>query len=283
MLNKEQYKKLWKDQFSKLKPIVKKEVKMPDYNEYLLRERMFQDYLDIFRGKNTRKEGFEMPYEHPFFGSDGETPILKEKPCIKYIMIGECAAPLNPVIPVLGNCAIPHGDSNNTYFYNILHLGNTPYLNAPRLAFGCPSYRPCPENKIKTLLCLASKGVLLIDLFPFAIPFAPIRRILNGFGITLSYWNDPGNPYNLESRIISINHLLCDKWDLCMVAPNTISEFIVDPINGFPELAIVPPGLHAGNFRDILPDVTRPNDWKKIAVTTAGSPSAHLITLAFDL
>lgn len=279
MLTNIEYDDLWNRHFA---PIVPAGTIMPPYIEYTIRERMFQDYLDIFRGENTRVEGYGMPYPHPFFNPDG-TPKLKTKPCIKYIMIGECAAPLKPIIPALGNCAILHGDNNNTYFYNILHLKNTPYLNAPRLAFGCPDYRPCPENKINTLLCLASKGVLLIDLFPFAIPFSPIRPVLNGIGITLSYWNNPGNPFNLQSRILAISFLLCKNWDLCMIAPNKISEFIVDPINGFPELAIVPPGLHIGNFRDILPDVTRPNDWKKIAVTKAGSPSAHLITLAFDL
>ncbi len=279
MLNENQYNELWNDHFA---PIIPAGTIMPLHIEYAIRERVFQDYLDIFRGENTRVEGYGMPYLHPFFNPDG-TPKLKEKPCIKYIMIGECAASLNPIIPVMGNCIIPNGDINNTYFYNILHLGNTPYLNAPRLAFGCPGYGPCPENKIETLLCLASKGVLLIDLFPFAIPFGPIRPILNGTGITRTYWDNPGNPFNLQARILGINNLLCDKWDLCMVAPNTISEFIIDPINGFPELTIIPHGLHIGNFRDVLPDATRPNDWKKIVVTNAGFPSAHLITVAFDL
>lgn len=284
MLTNVEYEDLWNLHFL---PIVPPATIMPSYNYYVIRENMFEDYLDIFRGRNTRHTRPIVPaggwyYDHPFFNPDGTSKLI-EKPCIKYIMIGECAAPLNPAIPVVNECNIANGDSNNTYFYNILHLKNTPYLNAPRLAFDCPNYRPCPENKIKTLLCLASKGVLLIDLFPFSISYTAIRGILNISGTTSYYWNDPGNPYNLQTRILGINTFLCDQWDLCMLAPNTISEFIVDPINGFPELAIIPPGLHIGNFRDILPNATRPNDWKKIAVTTAGSPSSHLISVAFDL
>ena len=195
MLTNDEYNDLWNDHFA---PIAAGTM-MPLYIEYAIRERMFQDYLDIFRGENTRIDGFGMPYPHPFFESDGKTPILKEKPCIKYIMIGECALPLKPNIPVKRICNIPNGDTNNTYFYNILHLGNTPYLNAPRLAFGCPDYRPCPENKIKTLLCLASKGVLLIDLFPFAINYNNLnienQIILNLFKSKINYINEVLCPY----------------------------------------------------------------------------------------
>ncbi|MFZ4679353.1 MAG: hypothetical protein ACOYLP_04215 [Flavobacterium sp.] len=261
----------------------------PPYADYVIRENMLEDYLDIFRGINTRHIRQIIPvggwyYEHPFFNADG-TFKLKEKPCIKYLMIGEAAPKKN--ISSFNLCV---GDQANTYFYNLIHIGTivglrktpTPWLNAPRITWGCPPFQECPSNKFETLICLASKGVLLLDIFPFSISYnTRIRRNLNHFGITSYFWNNHLNPYNLESRIMSINHLLCDKWDLCMVAPNTISEFIVDPINGFPELSILPPGLHVGNFRDILPDVTRPNDWRKIAVTIGGSPSSHLISVAF--
>ena len=200
MLTNAQYVNLWNVHFL---PIVPAGTVMPPYHEYVIRENMFQDYLDIFRGINTRGNIAIRPeepaiwyYEHPFFNPDG-TSILDAIPCISYIMIGECAAPLNPIIPLVGDCDIPNGDNGNTYFYNILHLKNTPYLNAPRLAFNCPDYRPCPENKIETLSCLANNGVLLIDLFPFAIDY-------NNFNI-----NDHIILGLFNSKISYINELLC--------------------------------------------------------------------------
>ena len=90
MLNEEQYEDLWNDHFA---PIVPAGTIMPPYNDYVIRENMFEDYLDIFRGINTRHIRQIFPvggwyYEHPFFNADG-TCILVNIPCIKYILIGE--------------------------------------------------------------------------------------------------------------------------------------------------------------------------------------------------
>ena len=78
-----------------------------------------------------------------------------------------------------------------------------------------------------------------------------------------------------------ISRLVCEEWDLSMIAPNEISEHIIDPINGFPILSIIPVGIHPINFRDISPNATRATDWRKITVTTAGAPSSTLIKLSF--
>jgi hypothetical protein len=266
MLNENQYNELWNDHFA---PIIPAGTIMPPYIEYAIRERMFQDYLDIFRGENTRVEGYGMPYLHPFFNPDG-TPKLKEKPCIKYIMIGECAAPLNPIIPVLGNCAIPNGDTNNTYFYNILHLGFTQYLNAPRLAFGCPDYGPCPENKIETLLCLASKGVLLIDLFPFAINYnglaIPNPLVLQLFNEKINFINEELCPYLCKDFIkfafigrIPHSMLIIHHFPIINICGNLIN--IAEPTNidfdgwlhrngGVPSL-----GVLVGNWHSLIHDI----------------------------
>ena len=244
--------------------------------------------MDIFRGYSTReREGaIKMPYPHPFFNADG-TPKLAKKPCIKYILVGEAPPRLNP--PIYNNCTPIAGDTNNTYIYDIRHVGQTPWLSAPRIAFGARPYRPCPSNKVECLLDLASQGVLpVLDLFPFAITILPALRVaLLATGIIESFWNNSTptiiNTCNLEDRINSIGNLLCKDWDLSFVAPCKISEFIVNPANGFPPLAIVPPGLHPANFRLLLPDPTRcgGSPFKKVCISTAGFPSANLINLSF--
>jgi hypothetical protein len=263
---------------------------MPNYIGFAISERMLQDYLDIFRGYNTRPDNLAMPYDHPFFDENGN-PLLQETPCIEFILVGEARPPENDAEE--NDCG---GDRANTYFYNKTHIGifktingreyynPSPWLNAPRLNWVCPLFQPCPNNKVHTLLCLASQGVLLLDLFPFPIPYGPIRQPLNDEGVTRSFWDDPANPYSLSNRIIAIQHLLCNNWDLCLIAPPTISAHIVNPINGFLPLAVVPAGSHPINFRNILPDPTRcalANQWRKVAVSSAGFPTSHLINVAF--
>ena len=51
MLTRPQYENLWETHFSRIVPA---SILMPDYCEYLNREHMLEDYLDIFRGINTR-------------------------------------------------------------------------------------------------------------------------------------------------------------------------------------------------------------------------------------
>ena len=279
MMSKKQFDDLWGNSIESLRP----KITIPDYNDYLIREGMLEDYLDIFRGHSTRdREGsIKMPYPHPFFNADG-TPKLVKTPCIKYILVGEAPPRLNTSI--YNNCTPIAGDTNNTYIYDIRHVGQTPWVSAPRIAFGARPYRPCPQNKIECLLDLASKGVLLLDLFSFAIDFTTdIRLSLNAAGITLNFWNNLLNPYNLQERINTLGPLLCNDWDLSFVAPYTISEFIVNPANGFPPLTIVPPGLHPANFRLLMPDPTRcgGSPFKKVCISRAGFPSAHLIRISF--
>ncbi len=288
MLTLEEYNNLWNDHFAGKNGLGVQP--MPPYNEYLEAENMLEDYLDIFRGVNTRNERGngrnEWYYEHPFF--NGDTPKLTEKPCIKYIMIGE-ARPL-PNCFDFNDCLPINGDTSNSYFYNISHINQTPWLNSPRIAWNCPPFKPCPSNKIETLLCLASKGVLLLDLFPFAIRFSTnLRTSLNNNGSTLNFWNNKSNPYNLEDRLRNINNLLCNDWDLCLVAPCKTSCFILS--NGFPILVTATAGLHPTTFYDILIDPTRCvgcndplncNKWRKIAIAQQG-PSAHLLGSCFGL
>ena len=283
MITRTEFEDLWKE-FAKAAP----KCAIPNYDEYQQSENMFEDYLDIFRGVNTRNQrsngNNKWYYEHPFF--NGEKSKLDKRPCIRFILIGEARPPKNE--PVFNKCKPIAGDEKNGYFYDIRHINSRqPWLSAPRINWKCPLFRPCPDNKIETLLCLASKGVLLLDLFPYAISFSTrLRRALNNGGITRAFWDDPSNPYNLKDRIQRIGKLLCNDWDLTMVAPCVVSEFIVNPINLFPTLIIAPIGLHPTTFRIILHDNKRcssincGNKWKKIAIAQQ-APSARLIGLSF--
>lgn len=189
MLTKKQFDDLW-GEFKKALP----KGKNPDYDEYVKSENMFEDYLDIFRGVNTRIERSESSnqewyYEHPFF--NGDKLKLDKKPCIRYVMIGE-AIP-QPNASVINHCG---GDENNTYFYDVTHVKNTRWLSAPYKAFFSSFSKPsCPSHKAAIILDLASKGYVLIDLFPFAITFtSSIRKKLNDLGITNFFYSNYLDP-----------------------------------------------------------------------------------------
>lgn len=279
MITRTEFEDQWNRDFAGLAPLAGEQ--MPSYDQFRISERMLEDYLDIFRGFNSREGDMEMPYPHPFFDENGN-PLLKEKPCVKYILVGE-ARP-KPNVPIYNKCTPTAGDENNSYFYDIRHIKFTPWLNAPRLNWGCPPDTPCPTNKVNTLLCLASNGILLLDLFPYAISYGPVRPLLNGGGVTKSYWDDLGNPYRLSNRITAIQVLLCNDWDLSLVAPCIISGFIINPINAFLAIAAIPAGIHPAQFRTLMPDPTRcplGGDHRKVAVTSAGSPSRNLINISF--
>ncbi len=288
-MTRTQFNDQWNRDFAGLSSLAG--VPMPNYDDFRISERMLEDYLDIFRGFNSREGEIGMPYDHPFFDANGNS-LLGYKPCIKYILIGE-ARP-QQVAPRLNDC---NGDEANTFFYNVNHIGTiinisgreyrnpTPWLNAPRLNWGCPPFQPCPSNKIQTLLCLASKGVLLLDLFLYAISYSTkLRNTLNNNGTTRSFWDNPTNPYSLSNRIAAINGLLCKDWDLSLVAPCIISGHIINPINGFPPIAVIPAGLHPTQFRTLMPDPTRcplGGNYRKVTVSAAGTPTQNLINLSF--
>ena len=195
---------------------------MPSWDEYVIRENQLQDYLDIFRGENNRPERLrngEAPIgtnedwcnDHPFLS------ILNGKagaPKIEYIMIGEAAPPLKPSIPGVLL------DVGNSYFYNINHINSTPYFNAPCSAFGIAG-----GTKLNRLIALAKQGVLLLDLFPFAVGYnTEFRTFLNTSGITRSFWNRVGT----SLRGLGLLH---ENPKLAFIAPATISHFIAEGIN----------------------------------------------------
>ncbi len=143
-----QFTNLWDQYFPPLAGSVP-----PLYQAYLDRENFLEDYLDIFRGRDTRASR-GLPGPHPFHAQLSNSLFVAPK--ITYIMIGE-AAPAESF----------------TFFYNPDHNNHTNWLGAPLEAFGCGGSYPTNRNeKIEALFALAMKGFLLLDLYPFAIDYS---------------------------------------------------------------------------------------------------------------
>ena len=198
---------------------------LPAYNDYVIRENMFEDYLDIFRGRNTRHHR-PMPvggwyYDHPFFNTDG-TSKLKTKPCIKYVLIAEAPPQINPILK---------------YIYKTTIKGGA-YITAPLNAF-CVTKKIINGSQIDRLVALAKEGVLFIDLFPFAIKYDEFRCDLNYYGITLDFFNNLHNVYSIENRINHIREqgLFSDDFNLpyrlntVFIAPPKTSHFLANYVN----------------------------------------------------
>ena len=224
MITRTEFEDLWKE-LAKAAP----GCAIPNYHEYQQSENMFEDYLDIFRGINTRNErssdNNKWYYEHPFF--NGEKSKLDKRPCIKYIMIGE-ARPITKT-QMFNVCG---GDENNTYFYNITHVKQTNWLKEPFLAFYlAPWVKPsCPIDKIDILLQLASQGYILIDLFPFAINYtSTIRKKINRLGLTNYFYKN-----YLDAKLSELCKLKCDNHDkkpiIAFSGPATTHHFLAHQI-----------------------------------------------------
>lgn len=184
---------------------------------------------------------------------------------IKYILVAE---------------APPKG---NTYFYNINHLGNTPYFKTVCKAFNIILTSPLTNIlKSNALLELANQGIILLDLFPFAIPFSTsLRKKLMESGITKDFWD--GSVYSIKTQISALCPYLDFEWDLCLISPPTLSFHIV---GAYDAISITPctNGIHNNTtFKVLLPTQKRGCDHKKVASDTAGNPNAELIKVAFDL
>lgn len=271
MLTNNEFNNLWENYFLN---IFNNTINEQDYIDYVVRENMFEDYLDIFRGKNTRNTRENRPnewyYEHPFFLENGNARVNKNT--IKYILIGE-ACPLNGI----------------NFFYNINEINNRGqvYLRAiynAQYPLDLENFNwnrlNNTDDKINRLIDLAERGVLLIDIFPFSLNYQSVRQILNNLGTTSSFFNNLQNPFNLCYRINNLTPLISNDWDFCFVAPNVISEFIVDTFRDVESCFNI--GNRNGKFSLLLPTNLRRNNWQKVAVDTSGNPNSALISLAFN-
>jgi hypothetical protein len=233
MLTEDQYNSLWKKHFSQFNKL-----EMPSYQEYVEREKLFEEYL-----KHIPSSG------------------------IKYILVGE-AAPFS-----------------GAYFYNYnLPCGLlTPYFNQVAKALEIDyKVKLTKENALNILMQFAHRGVLLLDLFPFALIYSTtLRRQLINRGVLKHFWD--GDDYSIKTQIQRLCKNLDEKWDLCLIAPPIISNHIVE---NFHALDIKP--CNNGNhnqttFEALHPHYLRKSDYKKIGVSSSGYPNATLIKIAFDL
>jgi hypothetical protein len=269
---------------------------IPCHYQYLQREVYFQDYLDLFCCPPGGNETFQrvqinghqtvdipnlppdptgaytvidpatgnlrliVDYDFPYNGQLGKNRK------IQYILIGEAAPkPAAPKMNAKGD------DKANSYFYNTKHINSTSYFSEPVDAFGILG-----NTKTNKLIRLADKGVLLLDLLPYAIKYSTqLRSRLNKRGNTQDFWDNPVNPYSLFSRMSGFIGCLHSGWDLSLMATPTISNYIVEPINGFAPIAIPGnPGVHPVEFRTLRPNVNRyrASDYRK--VTNSNNPGA---------
>ena len=200
---------------------------VPDYNYYVIREHMFQDYLDIFRGADTRAARLSlnpavMPYGHPYAHiisqiRQGEI----NKPCIKYVLIGEAAPPFK--FPRSITAGI---DKKNFFFYSTID-NKSGYFTAPRAAFGI-----LRGNKVDELVQLAQAGVILIDIFPFATSYNLIRPgLIAGGTLYEFFYGAMGTPDSFIARIGALNSFFCNSQffpTAAFIAPPTISHHLTD-------------------------------------------------------
>jgi hypothetical protein len=186
---------------------------------------------------------------------------------VKYILVAE-AAPFS-----------------GAYFYNYnLPCGLlTPYFNQVAKALEIDyKVKLTKENALNILMQFAQRGVLLLDLFPFALIYSTtLRRQLINRGVLKHFWE--GDDYSIKTQIQRLCKNLDANWDLCLIAPPIISNHIVE---NFHALDIKP--CNNGNhnqttFKDLHPHNLRSSDYKKVGVSSSGYPNATLIKIAFDL
>jgi hypothetical protein len=148
------------------------------------------------------------------------------------ILIAEAAPPLN--LTSLNNC---EGDNCNSYFYDPIHLNDTPYFREVYKSistfhlWGKPL---CPNNKFELLQKIADDGFLVLDLYPFPIDFSKkigkktIRDNLIDDGIHGSFWDI--EDYSILNRIKELKDLgyISKKPKACFLAPPKLGVALTD-------------------------------------------------------
>jgi hypothetical protein len=114
------------------------------YQSYLRRENDLENYLDIFRGIDTRKKrNQDLTADHKFHR------IILKGYSIKYILIAEAAPPTGKYI---------YTDASGNYLLAALKAFNVPNLGRIKTSVG-------------KLEALAKEGILILDLFPFNLNY----------------------------------------------------------------------------------------------------------------
>lgn len=118
------------------------------------------------------------------------------------------------------------------------HLGDTPYFREVRKAFNFPEeYISEDTTKRQVLWLLAQQGVLLLDLYPFAIEYtSTIRDDLNDGGVSAHFWGNapvaPLAPETIGSRINALTRYFHpDGVKLAFMAPPKLSHFLAHNVS----------------------------------------------------
>jgi len=225
MLTELEYKTLWMKEFAELKT----GMKMPSYCEYLQREVYFQDYLDIFLGKNIetferKKVNGKYTVSIPNLSEDntkqqltvttdtGEIRLIvhndypyralfEKNLKIRYVLIGEAA---------------PDGGK---YIYKD---AKGAYMTAPLRSFGLNPNNMKQANK--RLIAFAEKEFLHLDLFPFAFDFNQygwLRENLSGNEKLIAKFME-----EIEGKVRTLieTGMVSSNWNYCFVGPKLTSK-----------------------------------------------------------
>jgi len=201
--------------------------------QYLQYNQHMEDYIDLFRGRNTRRERWlsDPDAPHPY-----EALLQNNNPIgqIRYILISEA----------------PPKEVRSTYFYNSNHLDRTHWLNAPLGAFDYPVNPKSKEEKIAALEHLARQGVLVLELYPIPLSQQTDRSSLIKAGVAATYWGNKENTLSVANRLEQLGALLHAQWDLCLIAPEETTDFLLESKKIQPfHLQHGPKGVHLDHFR----------------------------------
>jgi hypothetical protein len=228
-------------------------VDMPCYEDYKKFEGMWEDVVDMFK---------------------------KDKQLIRYILVAE-ARPF-------AEC----GSADAKYVYDDTK-DPTPYLRSMHRASygGLGPGSGTSTSALDMINDLVRRGVLLMDMFPFAVRYSNYRNSLCQYGTIGAAWNGTGPfPFllNIQDRInlLEGSGLLDSKWDLALCAPFTTTCCILNNNFGLTPIAVPTNiGQHARIFhakKASLPSKHCCCERKKAAIlSNLPVPTSTLITEAF--
>jgi len=208
ILSSLQFGKLWRDYFEIFCPNQNLQAL---YASYLIRENALQDYIDIFRGVDTRQlRGQNIDQPHRFQN------VLYNGHQINYLLIAEA--------PPLG--------------FNYIYLdAQGAYITAPLNAFNVQNVGALTATQ--RLEQLANLGILILDLFPFNLNYniningISLRDRLIGNHITSDFLINTKVVYSIINRVNSyrceINNFLNNNEitvNTAFIAPPKINNYL---------------------------------------------------------
>lgn len=211
--------------------------KEQNYTNYQIRENLLEDYIDLFRGRNTREKRnwSSLDFEHPFFGKNGKFIEIKFD---NYNIYNTNTIKANQLIINHILIADAPPTNINNYTYNIKNQGVNKYITPILKNFGLR--KKTNLTSPQRLLSFANKGILILELFPFSFPNnkdnEEVRYELNKNGVTKSFFDDINNPFSILNRINSLKReniirKEIDKPNAIFITPPIITHYLEDYID----------------------------------------------------